>query len=245
MSGARDVAPTALVVAKVAGAGAEFTAITLEGPNGLIAGTSAYDSATGSLSFEPTAPLGWATEYRAAVVAGDPLVALLSWTFTTAQEPIVVVASSILPPDAVPLNEAWDDTAAVQVGVRFSASTPGTVTAIRFYKGAANTGAHTCYLWSPDGVLLASIALENETGVGWQLATLSEPVLLQAGLEYRATVHSTTGRYAVDLNGLAQPTSSGPLSTPAQGSTYRYGIEYPEATSSHNYWVDVLFQAQG
>ena len=54
-------------------------------------------------------------------------------------------------------------------------------------------------------------------------------------------VHSTTGRYAVDLGALAQPTTSGVFSTPANGSAYTYSTGFPDSTSTHNYWVDVTF----
>ena len=48
-------------------------------------------------------------------------------------------------------------------------------------------------------------------------------------------------RYAVDLGALAQPTTSGVFSTPANGSAYTYSTGFPDSTSTHNYWVDVTF----
>ena len=164
-----------------------------------------------------------------------------SWSFSTAAAPPVVEAISLFASDAVPQYPAWDDPDAVQFGTKFSSSAPGLVTGIRFYKGEANTGDHTGSLWSPNGTRLAEVTFTAETASGWQLATLGAPVRLQPGVEYKVTVHSSTGRYAVDLDGLRDPIQNGPLSTPAYGGTYVYGRQYPTATSAHNFWVDVTF----
>ena len=55
----------------------------------------------------------------------------------------------------VPVHPGWDDTSAVQVGVRFSSAVAGSVTGIRFYKGTQNGGTHQGYLWSSTGSLPA------------------------------------------------------------------------------------------
>ena len=152
-----------------------------------------------------------------------------------------MTAQSIFAADAVPANVNWDDPATVQVGTRFSTSVAGTVSTIRFYKGPTNTGTHTGYLWTATGTLLATVSFTGETASGWQLATLSAPVAIAAGTEYRVGLLSTSGRYAVDLNGLAAATTSGSLSTPANGGGYVYGSGFMSNTSTHNYWVDVGF----
>jgi hypothetical protein len=45
--------------------------------------------------------------------------------------------------------------ASVEVGMKFSSSTNGEITGIRFYKGPTNTGTHVGDLWSSTGTLLA------------------------------------------------------------------------------------------
>src|SRR3712207_8177133 len=52
--------------------------------------------------------------------------------------------------------------------VRFTASRPGHVTGIRFYKGKGNTGAHTGGLWTASGKRLATVKFTGETSSGWQ-----------------------------------------------------------------------------
>ena len=73
-------------------------------------------------------------------------------------------------------------------GVKFTASVNGVVTGVRFYKAAANTGAHVGSLWSSSGTLLASGTFTNETASGWQTLTFSSPVTVTAGTHLRRRV---------------------------------------------------------
>ena len=145
----------------------------------------------------------------------------------------------------VPAYPSWNDPAAVQVGTRFTTSVAGTVTAIRFYKGAANTGVHTVNLWGPANDLLAQAPSTSESGAGWQTVALPTPVTLVPGQTYTAAYHSTTGMYAVTSNGLAAVRTNGPLSTRAPGGAYVYGTGFPSGSSSASYGVDVVFVPSG
>jgi hypothetical protein len=240
-NGATGVDPTKPVTAQLSAAPSSTPALTVSSGAGPTAGTSSYDSSTRIVSFTPTNPLAWSTKYTATVTIGGVTPAGGTWTFTTAAEPPTVSASTIFAINAVPANTAWNDPSAVQVGVRFSTSVAGTVTGIRFYKGTQNTGTHVGYLWSSTGALLATVTFSGESASGWQSATFATPVSIQPGVEYRASYHSTVGWYAVDLNGLTNPVSNPPLSTPANGGVYLYGTAYPANPSPHNYWVDVFF----
>ncbi len=51
----------------------------------------------------------------------------------------------------------------------------GTVTGIRFYKAAANTGTHVGSLWERSGKLLAQGTFTNETASGWQTPGVLHP----------------------------------------------------------------------
>ena len=51
----------------------------------------------------------------------------------------------------------------VELGVKFTSDVAGTITGIRFYKSAANTGTHIGSLWTADGTRLASA-----TFTGWR-----------------------------------------------------------------------------
>ena len=67
------------------------------------------------------------------------------------------------------------DTGAVELGVKFRSDVAGTVTGVRFYKAAANTGTHTGSLWSADGTRLAQATFTRESATGWQTVTFSSP----------------------------------------------------------------------
>ena len=51
----------------------------------------------------------------------------------------------------------------VELGVKFKADYDGTITGIRFYKAAANTGTHIGSLWTAAGTRLAQATFTNET----------------------------------------------------------------------------------
>ena len=82
------------------------------------------------------------------------------------------------------------DPSSVELGVKFTVDTPGTVTGIRFYKAAANTGTHIGNLWSASGELLASVAFTGETSSGWQTALFPQPVQVAPGNTYGLSCRS-------------------------------------------------------
>ena len=47
------------------------------------------------------------------------------------------------------------DGSSVEVGVKFKSDSSGTITGLRFYKAAANTGTHVGTLWTASGTALA------------------------------------------------------------------------------------------
>src|SRR5262245_9427143 len=87
----------------------------------------------------------------------------------------------------------------LELGVKFRSDVSGSITAVRFYKGAGDTAAHTGSLWSGAGQLLATGTFTNETASGWQQLTLATPVPITANATYVASYH-TTGGYFADYN---------------------------------------------
>ena len=156
---------------------------------------------------------------------------------------------TIFPATAVPAIIADSDTSAVELGMKFRASVSGTITAIRFYKGAANTGTHVGNLWTSTGTLLGTVTFTNETASGWQQATLPTPVAIQANTTYVVSYHTTVGRYAANNTYFGSAIVNGPLTALASGASsgngvYRYGAGgFPTQTyNASNYWVDVVFR---
>ncbi|MGV9387395.1 DUF4082 domain-containing protein [Nonomuraea sp. NPDC003707] len=130
----------------------------------------------------------------------------------------------------------------VEVGVRFSPTSAGTVTAIRFLKAPGSGLTHQVSLWDSSGRRLAITKTTTETASGWQQATLPEPVTLDSGKEYIASYH--TSGYMATQNFFAKARHAGPLIAPAtHNGVYRYGVSaFPAQTwKAANYWVDVVF----
>src|SRR5258705_5968069 len=139
----------------------------------------------------------------------------------------------------------------VELGVSFKADTSGTITGIRFYKSAANTGLHKGHLWSGTGALLATVTFAGETASGWQQATFSTPVAITANTVYVASYQSAIGHWSVNWNYFATSgVNNPPLHALQNGSGAPDGVwgvvgAYPTHTNSSNYWVDVVFSAAG
>ncbi len=87
---------------------------------------------------------------------------------------------------------------AIEVGVRFRVTQPGTVTGIRFYKGNGVAGTHIGHLWTNSGTQLAQ-ATFTETASGWQEVVVA--VHISSGVNYVASVFNNLGDYAAEPNG--------------------------------------------
>ena len=140
------------------------------------------------------------------------------------------------------------DTTAVELGVKFKADSDGTVTGIRFYKAAANTGTHIGSLWTAGGTLLASVTFTNETASGWQYAYFSSPVAISANTTYVAGYLAPAGHYSSTPGGFSSAVDNPPLhavaNTTSANGVYAYGATttFPNSTyKATNYWIDVLF----
>jgi hypothetical protein len=241
------------------------TTFELRGPAAtLVAGTVGYDNAGFIAIFIPVLRLAEATSYTATVktgvtdVAGNAMASAVTWSFTTA-------APSLPPPTPPPPAPAtcpcsiWDpltttpanqdgDSSAVELGVRFQTDTAGYISGFRFYKFAANTGAHFGSLWSNTGTLLARATFSNESSTGWQEVTFSPGVAVTANTTYVASYHTDTGHYAATGGFFAAGVDHAPLHALRDGvdgrnGVYRYGaIGFPDQTyQSANYWVDPVF----
>jgi hypothetical protein len=140
------------------------------------------------------------------------------------------------------------DPNSVELGVKFTASKPGSVTGIRFYKAATNTGTHVGSLWTSSGTLLASATFTNETASGWQVVTFAKAVEITAGTTYVAGYFAPNGHYSAASAGFNSAVSNPPLQALANGTSadgvYAYGSSsaFPSNTfNATNYYVDVMF----
>jgi large repetitive protein len=157
---------------------------------------------------------------------------------------------TIWPATAAPLQVDDGDTASTNLGTKFRSDLSGYITAIRFYKAAANTGTHSGALWTAAGQQLATVTFTNETASGWQQANLTTPVPISANTVYVVSYLAPNGHYTGEddyfaTSGVDNP----PLHALRNGESgpngvYVYGsaLAFPTQTyRSENYWVDVVF----
>jgi hypothetical protein len=141
------------------------------------------------------------------------------------------------------------DGGSVTLGMKFTADLGGSITGLRFYKAAANTGTHAVGLWTTSGQLLASATASAESASGWQTVLFANPVTISAGTTYIAGYDAPNGHYSATPQGFASGVDNSPLHAPSSSASggngvYQYGggLEFPSNTyNATNYWVDVLF----
>lgn len=126
-----------------------------------------------------------------------------SQSLFTTQTPVLANAS-----DGVPY----------ELGMKFRVSTSGRITAIRYWKSSSDTGTHTGRIWSSTGTQLTSIAFSGGTASGWQSATLTTPLAIQANTTYVVSVNINSN-YPFTNSGLATSIVNGNISSVADGAT--------------------------
>ncbi|WP_020017093.1 DUF4082 domain-containing protein [Promicromonospora sukumoe] len=221
------------------------TTLTLAGPgNQAVSGSLAVSGTTATLT--PGSALQPGTAYTASFTGrttGGQTIAASSWSFTTkaadGQCPCTIFGSDV-PPEA-----SADDGAAVELGTRFSANRAGFITAVRFYRGPANTGTQAVSVWSSSGTRLATAQAPSGGSDGWQTVTLPQRVAVTAGTTFTVSYLAPNGGYAAGSGYFSQSRTVGPLTAPANAGTYLYGGGYPQFTwQSTGYWVDPVFTDQ-
>lgn len=173
-------------------------------------------------------------------VAGTVLL-----TRSFADSDTVSLFSSTNTPKEIDSNDAQ----AVELGFKFKSDVAGSVTGVRFYKSAANTGTHTGSLWSASGSRLATVTFSGESKSGWQSAMFSSPVAITANATYVVSYYTPTGHYSDNIGGFTSQVSSTSLHALADGASgpngvYAYGKSaFPtNGWKATNYWVDVMFK---
>jgi len=134
-------------------------------------------------------------------------------------------------------------TANHELGVRFTSTASGQITAIRFWKDSRETGSHVGHIWSVSGQLLASIGFVSETASGWQQQSLAAPLAVNANTVYVVTVNTGNAYYVTTRNGLATKIVNHELSS-IVGNNGVIGPpgRFPVSDfSASNYFRDVVF----
>ncbi|MFL6114706.1 MAG: DUF4082 domain-containing protein [Catenulispora sp.] len=255
-SGATGVSATTAVTATFSApmdaAGLRFTVTDAAGKQ--VPGAVSHNGAGTAATFTPTTQLPPGTVFTASVQASDGWGTAMSgpetWAFTTATAPPPYTCPCSLFGSGAPAATDSTDPNSVELGIRFTPAVNGSVTGIRFYKNASNSGVHTGTLWNGStGALLATGTFTGETASGWQTLTFATPVAVTAGVGYVASYHAPVGKYAYTTGYFSYPHQNYPLTAPVGTGSQRNGAygyadstAYPgSASSGTNYWVDVVF----
>jgi hypothetical protein len=243
----QSVTFTATVAAVAPGAGTPTGMVTFKDGTVILAtvAVGAGGTATFTTNFATTG-----NHVITAAYNGDGNFLAGSRTLTETVLPPTTAGATIWSSTTIPANPSNSDGRSVELGVKFRSDVAGSITGIRFYKGAGNTGTHVGYLWSSTGTLLASATFTGETATGWQQVNFSTPVAIAAGTTYIASYLAPAGHFAYNLSYFA---SSGvdngvlhALSNTAAGGNgvFLFGSGgFPSQTfNATNYWVDVVFR---
>jgi hypothetical protein len=162
--------------------------------------------------------------------------------------------STIFTSSSTPSQIDSNDGAPVELGMKFKSDSAGSITGVRFYKAAMNTGTHVAHLWSTTGTLLGSATFTNETSSGWQQVNFSTPISISANTVYIVSYFAPKGHYSDNTGYFSKSGADrAPLHALQDGTSGPNGVYlyassggFPNNSySATNYWVDPVFQANG
>ena len=154
-----------------------------------ITGVSAAVNGTVVLNTQPNPQNNTVTFTPTPAIPARRASATRSRTGAAAQ-PTANVSLTVAPPGAAPVSlfsasnmpaqTNLNDGTQLEVGMKFTSSAAGQITALKFYRSAGDTGTDVLDLWSATGTKLASATFTNTAASGWQTVTLPT-----AGLDRR------------------------------------------------------------
>ena len=148
---------------------------------------------------------------------------------------------------------AFDNAAQYELGTRFQAKTSGSITKVRIYTSADESGIHTVRLWDYDAqeIIAGPFEWDVASGAeGWQEFVLPEAVKIEANKDYMVAVSNSTDRlYPLGQveSSFTAPICNRDLITYVGSGTYTTALG-AMPTSVHapyyiNYFRDVVFVA--
>jgi type II secretory pathway pseudopilin PulG len=131
-----------------------------------------------------------------------------------------------------------------ELGMKFQSTVNGTITHIRYYRAAQETGSHTGRLWTTGGSQLASVTFTGETSSGWQSAALATPIAVTADTTYIVSVNNNTAYSATNTpgnynfaNGQLRSVQNAPI-----GVYHNTRGSFPDSIyQNEHYFLDVIF----
>ncbi|WP_245319776.1 DUF4082 domain-containing protein [Bradyrhizobium sp. LMTR 3] len=222
--------------------------------NGTVVLNTQPNPQNNTITFTPDSGYTGPASFSYTISDGRGGTATANVSFTVA--PPGAVPVSLFSASNIPAQTSLNDGQQLEVGVKFTSSVAGQITALKFYRSASDTGADVVDLWTSTGTLLASATFTNTAASGWQTVNLPSAVSIAANTTYVASYH-TTGAYVATNNYFTTAVTNGPLTAPSTttiaggngvysyGGTSTTGI-FPTSTyGAANYWVDVVFSPSG
>ena len=215
------------------------------------------DASTGLLRFvsnpnyEAPADAGANNVYDLTVIVSDGIAPAVTQEITVSitDRAEYGTGSNVFGSIDAPTTTETTDPTEYELGMRFTANAAGSITELRYFRGAADAGdtdTRVLNLWNAAGILLGSVTVTSTAGEsGWQVGTLSAPIAIQAGATYVVS-YGTTQNYAATANYFTTAHSGpdGVLTAGAASGVFADGTPGVFPTASHNasnYWVDVTF----
>ena len=227
--------------------GADAALFTIDAQTGLLRFVSAPN-------YEAPADAGANNVYDLTVSVSDGIAPAVTQaiTVTVTDRAENGTGSNVFGLTDAPTTTETTDPTDYELGMRFTANAAGTITELRYFRGAADandTDTRVLNLWNAAGVLLGSVTVTSTAGEsGWQVGTLSAPIAIQAGATYVVS-YGTTQNYAVTANYFTTAHSGpdGVLTAGVASGVFADGTPgvFPTASyNASNYWVDVTFVPQ-
>jgi hypothetical protein len=227
---------------------------TLTAPGGAtVAASVAYDAATRTATLTPSSPLASGTVHTAhlasaiASASGLALEQPHAWGFTTSSCPCQLFGGAYSPAisELSTANGRSGSGWTLELGAKIGVTQAASLTAIRFFKSASETGTHIGRLWTVQGQLLASVTFSGESNSGWQQQALATPVALVPGQTYVVSV-GMNERFVMTIGGLANSLTGGPLFSIDDGANGVFADAAGSFPSNHwsesNYGIDAVIR---
>lgn len=127
----------------------------------------------------------------------------------------------------------------LEVGFTFAPAESGTLSGVKFYQNAPNSGVVSASVWSSTGVLLAQAPVNPVAAVGWRTVPLD--VDLDADVSYTVSVLDNDGRIPAIENYFAEAKTTNGIVTPAKAGVYKASAGFPTTAQTSSGLVDIAF----
>lgn len=126
----------------------------------------------------------------------------------------------------------WEDNP-VTLGMKFTTTSPGVITAFKFYKTDNRTGEYQIGLWDNSGTKLAMVPVST-IATGWIRVPVNIPV---GGGSFTIGVYNPYGRYG--FRNYVYPRTRGQLT--GNTGSFENGNTMPGRSSGSCYYLDIVF----